>query len=206
MTITAIPFVLNRKSGLLAVEYDVNQNAAKSGFDLFAGNGFDISLCVGYPTMHASIESYDGTGYATACAWIQIVTRYEFDSLDAIEPARVVPEVDTHPTLVDLGVPFFAFGFPAKVYDAPCNNLNGLARLDWIADMFLVTLPSRANDDTVFSIASFRWGYLEYNLNDKRHVEIHPLVVTAPDCWNEYLSLLQARFPLWKFKKTDLGL
>jgi hypothetical protein len=51
-------------------------------------------------------------------------------SLEATEPAAVVPCVDTHPTLAELGVPFFAFGFPPVIFDAPCNNLNGLAKLE----------------------------------------------------------------------------
>jgi len=130
MTVICIPFELNRKPGILKVCYEADQNAEKSGFDLFARSGFDVNQCLGYPTMRARIESYEGAGYATACAWIQVVTRLEFDCQGAIEPANIVPSVDTHPTNANLGVPFFAFGFPAEIYDAPCNNLNGLAKLE----------------------------------------------------------------------------
>lgn len=202
MTITRVPFVLNHKPGILEVEYEANQSAAKSGFDLFAGNKFDVEMCVGYPTMRARVESYEGVGYATACAWIQIVIRREFASLEAVEPAAIVPSVDTHPTLEELGVPFFAYGFPAEIFDAPCNNLNGLAKLEWIADTFLVTLPSRANEYTISRVVGFRWGYTEYDINEKRQVEISPLVVTDPAAWNQYLPLLQSQYVQWIYDES----
>jgi len=202
VTITTIPFLLNRKPGTLTAEYEANQSAAKSGFDLFAGSGFNVEMCIGYPTMRACLDPYAGRGYSTACAWIQIVTRREFVSLEAVEPAAIAPSVDTHPTLAELGVPFFAFGFPAEIFDAPCNNLNGLAKLDWVADTFLVTLPSRANDYTISRVAGFRWGYIEYDLAGKRQVEISPLSVTGPAVWNQHLSLLRNRFPEWRYDES----
>lgn len=200
MTIINIPFLLNRKPGVLTVDYEANQSAAKSGFELFAENGFDVELCIGYPTMRAYIKSYDGTGYATACTWIQIVTQREFASRDAVEPINVEPSVDTHPTLAELGIPFFAFGFLPEIFDAPCNNLNGLARLEWIADTFLVTLPSRANDYSISCVAGFQWGYWEYDLDGKRQVEINPLVVTSPVLWKQQIALLQGNFDHWNFQ------
>ena len=86
MTVTAIPFELNHKYGVLNVCYEANQSAVKSGFDLFAGIGFDVNLCLGYPTMHAFVSSYEGTGYYTASAWIQVVTRREFASVEFRRP------------------------------------------------------------------------------------------------------------------------
>lgn len=202
MNVTNIPFELNRKPGVLMVHYEANQSAVKPGFDLFAGIGFDINMCIGYPSMRACIKSYAGTGYATACAWIQIVTRREFASLEALEPAAIVPSVDTHPTLDELGVPFFAYGFPAEIFDAPCNNLNGLAKQEWIADTFLVTMPTRVNEYTISRIAGFRWGYTEYDLDGKRQVEISPLVVTDPAAWNQHLPLLQSQFGQWSYDES----
>lgn len=199
MTITTIPFLLNRKPGIVTIVCEAAQSAEESGFDLFASSGFDISKCIGYPAMRAYISSYEGTGYYTASAWVQIVTRREFTSIDAAEPAAVVPAVDTHPILAELGVPFFAQGFPAEIFDAPCDNLNGLAKLEWIADTFLVTLPSRVNDFTVSRIAGFRWGYCEYDLDSKRQVELMQLTVTNPEDWESHLPLLRSQFGRWKF-------
>lgn len=206
MTIKTIPIVQNCKLGILTVNYEPKSSVAKTGFDLFTRNGFDMNLCIGYPTMHACVESYEGTGYYTACAWIQIVTRREFTSLEAAEPAAVLPSVDTHPTLAELGVPFFAFGFPAEIFDAPCNNLNGLAKLEWVADTFLVTLPSRANDYIISCVAGFRWGYCEYDFDGKRQVKISPLVVTSPATWQQHLPLLRCEFSQWKFSEIDVNL
>lgn len=199
MTTVNIPFMLNHKPGTLQVEYEANQSASKSGFDLFAGTNFDTAMCIGYPTMRARIQSYEGTGYATACAWIQIVTRREFAAQDAMEPVKIKPSVDTHPTLAESGIPFFAFGFPAEIFDAPCNNLNGLAKLDWIADTFLVTMPNRTNGYLISCLAGFRWGYTEYDLDGNRHVEICPLEITTPAAWKQHLFLLQSQFPKWRY-------
>lgn len=203
MTMTTIPFTLNRKPGILRVDYESNQSAAKSGFDLFAGSGFDVEMCIGYPTMRARIESYEGTGYAAACAWIQVVTRREFSSVEAMEPADVVTDVDTHPTLAESGVPFFAFGFPSEIFDAPCNNLNGLAKLEWVADTFFVTMPNRTNGYSIYRLAGFRWGYIEYDLDGKRQVEISHLVITGPAVWNQHLPLIRNQFSEWRFDETN---
>ncbi len=203
MTITTIPFELNHKVGVLKVCYEANQSAASSGFDLFARSGFDVNLCLGYPTMHAYLDSYEGVGYYTACAWIQIVTRREFASTEsAAEPLAVVSSVDTHPTLAELGVPFFALGFPAEIFDAPCDNLNGVGKLEWIADTFLVTLPGRANNYATSRVAGFRWGYCEYDLNGRRQVEISPLVITDVSPWNRHLPLLRNQFGRWQYEEV----
>lgn len=206
MTITTIPFVLNSKPGELEVHYQANRSTAESGFDLLTGVGFDINMCIGYPTMRAFFRAYQGTGYATASAWIQIVTRREFSSLEADAPDAIVPSVDVNDTLDDLGVPFFAMGFPSEIYDAPCNNLGNSARLQWIADTFLVTLPSRINDNLITPLAGFRWGYVEYDRDGKRQVEIAPLTVTSAAFWGDHLPLLRGQFSKWKYDDLNPSL
>ncbi len=199
MAITTIPFTLNRKSGILEVNYSINHDITASGFDLLAGRGFDVKMCLGYPTMRACVRAYAGTGYYTASAWIQIITRREFAAVEADEPVAIVASVDVNDTLDELGVPFFAMGYPAEIYDAPCNNLGHCAKLEWLADTLLVTMPSRINDHTIAPLAGFRWGYTEYDLNGKRHVEIHPLVVTGVSPWQDHLPLLRSRCDKWRF-------
>ncbi len=199
MTTTAIPFVLNGKPGELEVCYETNRSLTASGFDLLAGCGFDVNLCLGYPTMRAYVRHYEGTGYYTASAWIQIITRREFASVEAETPAAIVASVDVNDTLGELGVPFFAMGYPAEIYDAPCNNLGDCGKLEWLADTFLVTMPSRINDNTIAPLAGFRWGYTEYDLNGKRHVEIHPLVVPEISQWQHHLPLLRSECGNWTF-------
>jgi hypothetical protein len=199
MAVITIPFELLQKSGVLTVCYEPNQSLAQSGFALFASDRFDPHICLGYPTMRAAIRSFEGAGYYTACAWIQIVTRREFASAEVAEPAAVVVDVDTHPTLEELGVPFFAFGFPAEIFDAPCNNLGGLGRLEWTADTFLVTLPSRANNDSISPVAGFCWGYRECDLNEKRQVESRPLEIIDVARWRQHVPLLRSRFGRWNY-------
>jgi hypothetical protein len=199
MTITTISFELNGKPGVLEVQYAPNRSITESGFDLLAGFGFDVNMAIGYPTMRAFVRSYEGTGYYTASAWIQIVTRREFASMDDTEPAVIISSVDVNDTLDELGVPFFAMGFPAEIYDAPCNNLSSCAKLEWIADTFLVTMPSRINDNLIVPLAGFRWGYIEYDRDGERQVEITPLTVAGVTPWANHLPLLRGQFDRWNF-------
>lgn len=204
MTVTAIPFELNHKPGVLEVHYDANRDISEFGFDLFAGFGFDVSMCLGYPTMRAYMRSYEGTGYYTASAWIQVITRREFAFVEFVEPVAIVTTVDVQDMLEQLGVPFFVIGFPADIYDAPCNNLGSLGKLEWIADTFLVTVPGRINNNSISRIAGFRWGYCEYDLDGRRQVEIMPLVVTQIPEWAQHLPLLRSRFSQWKYRDDDI--
>jgi hypothetical protein len=199
MTIMKIPFMLNRKQGTLIVEYKPNQSIIESGFDLLAGLGFDVNMAIGYPTMRGVVSAYEGTGYYTASAWIQIITRREFDRVDSKKPAKIITSVDVNDTLFDLGVPFFAMGFPAEIYDAPCCNLGEAEKLAWIADTFFVTMPSRINNNTIGRIAGYQWGYIEYDQDEKRNVEILPLKVTDESHWQEHLPLLRGQFGGWKY-------
>ena len=200
MTVTTIPFELKHKLGVLEVRYGANRSISESGFDLFAGFGFDVNFCLGYPMMRAFIGSYEGMGYYAASAWIQIITRQEFNQIASAVPTAIITDVDVHPTLEELGVPFFAMGFPAEIYDAPCNNLGKLEKLDWTADTFLVTMPGRINNNTISRIAGFRWGYCEYDLDGKRQVEIKPLAVTQVSEWDQHLPVLQSKFGKWNYQ------
>jgi hypothetical protein len=199
MTITTIPFDLNGKQGVLEVIYETNRSLTASGFDLLAGCGFDVNICLGYPTMRAHVRTYQGTGYYTASAWIQIITRREFLSVESGEPAAIVSSVDVNDTLDELGVPFFAIGYPAEIYDAPCNNLGDWGKLEWLADTFLVTMPSRINDHTIAPLAGFNWGYAEYDLDGERRVEIKPVVMSGISQWQRHLPLLQGQGGSWRF-------
>jgi hypothetical protein len=91
-------------------------------------------------------------------------------------------------------------GFPAEIYDAPCNNLGSLGKLKWIADTFLVTMPGRMNHNTIARLAGFRWGYCEYDFEGKRQVEIKPLAITKVLEWDQHLPLLQSRFGKWSYQ------
>lgn len=196
-----IPFTLNNKVGTVEVSYEENMSVNKSGFDLLKGLPFDVEMCKGYPTMKAYIKDYEGTGYYNSSAWIQIITDKYYLSLTDNVPCKVLSEVDINDNMRNLGVPFFAFGYPAEIYDAPCNNLGGYAKLEWIADTFLVTQPSRINEDTISYIAGFRWGYEEWDAEGRRNVRIVPIEITDCSIWKQYLPMLKDQFACWKFNK-----
>lgn len=194
-----IPFVLNGRKGIVEVYYEENKSADKSGFTLLKelGLGFDANMCIGYPTMRAYIKDYEGTGYYTSSAWIQIITDRFYSSLHDDSPAKVVTGVDVGNNMRKLGVPFFAIGYPAEIYDAPCNNLGKYTRLKWVADTFLVNQP---NDDTISYVLGFRWGYEESDIEEKRHVRILPLEVIDYSSWNKHLPMLKESFIHWRFE------
>jgi hypothetical protein len=199
MSITRIPFELNHKPGVIEVQYEPIQSIEDAGFDLLAGFGFDVNMAVGYPSMRAYVAEYAGSGYYTASAWIQVVTRREFVLVESDQPVAISSSVDVNPTFEELGVPFFAMGFPAEIFDAPCNNLGEAGKLEWVADTFFVTMPSRINNHSVHCLAGFRWGYTEYDQKNIRYVEILPLDVSNPGDWEKHLPLLRSHFNRWIF-------
>ncbi|HRE28671.1 MAG TPA: hypothetical protein PK954_18650 [Anaerolineales bacterium] len=140
------------------------------------------------------------SGYGKALAWIQIVTRREYEAAEATDPIRVETMVDCPEMFERLGVPFCAMGFPAEFFDAPCANLGGLARLAWSADTFLVTLPSRLNGHTISAVAAFRWGYTEWEREGQLGVSLQPLVGMDGAAWSQHLALLRAGYGQWDYR------
>uniref|UniRef100_UPI0040568C4C hypothetical protein n=1 Tax=Acetatifactor sp. TaxID=1872090 RepID=UPI0040568C4C len=80
-------------------------------------------------------------------------------------------------------LPYFAFGYPAELFDAPCNNLNGNEKLTWTAYTYLVDLPSRMNDGKMQYVTGFSWGYTE---NVDKEINILDLKILAQNDWEEH--------------------
>jgi hypothetical protein len=194
---TSIPFILAGKAGRIAVTYGQTDDPAAAGFDCIPGLPFDITLCRGYPNVHAVIEAYGGSGYRGLCGWIQVVTgeRYHTGSVHA----DTAMDVDRLPSIAAMNMPFAAFGYLPEWFDAPCRNLNGYERLRWTADTFLTTIPIRSRNENVQRLAGFRWGYLEYDLATRRPVSMLPLAVTGAGAWNGLLPFLRKASPGWHF-------
>lgn len=195
-----IPFVLNSKKGFVEVEYSKNESASESGFDLFESLGFDSKRCIGYPTIKASIQDYEGSGYYTASGWIQMISNQLFADEYDVNPVNELIELDVNPTFEALGVPFFALGYPAVLYDAPCDNLRGYVKSRWRAQTFMVTHPSRINNDTIEYILGFEWGYDEIDKNNHRHVIMTSLKKCSIEDWRRHLPLLKEKCPEWNFE------
>ena len=126
-TVIEIPFVHHGRHGVVEARYGPNPGVEESGFDLLAGIGFDVAMCLGYPTMEARVVRYAGAGYRAIMAWIQVITDRYYGGLRDSTVSLETSEVDTSPLMRDCGVPFFAHGYPAALYDAPCNNLGELS-------------------------------------------------------------------------------
>lgn len=74
------------------------------------------------------------------------------------------------------------------------------ARLEWVADTFLVTQPSAINNSTISYIAGFRWGYEECDIEGKRNVRILPIEKVDSSIWNAHLAMLKEEFSNWRFE------
>jgi hypothetical protein len=195
-----LPFEHLDRTGAVRVRCGPNSSPVRSGFDALGRLGFDPAMCLGYPTMRARIVRYAGSGYRTCMAWIQIIRGRRYSSLGDTQPATDESEVDTSPLMSSLGVPFFAHGYPAAIYDAPCNNLGDAARLEWTADTFLVTYPSRLNNERIAFLAGFRWGYAEWDDEGTRLVALAPLEAMDAGAWHAHLTLLRDTYPHWTYE------
>lgn len=196
----SIPFTLHGRTGRIAVKYGVTEDPVAAGFDIVPDLGFDTALCRGYPTIHAVIEQYRGSGYRTLCGWIQVVTGRRYHTLDDdAGPADLSTDVDRLPAMADLDLPFAGFGILPELFDAPCRNLGGHQRLHWTADSFLTTVPMRSRSEEIRRLAGFRWGYTEYAPSARRPVSPLPLAVTGPDAWNDLLPFLRHACGRWRF-------
>lgn len=200
-----LPFTLHERNGEVEVHYATNDDVVKSGFDILKNLNFDPQRCLGYPTMHARIAHYGGTGYRTACCWIQVITDRFYATPESKVAQEISVGVDCASAMKALGVPFFSYGYLPEIYDAPCNNLGSHSKLECVADTFLTSMPSRANGDMIHRLAGFRWGYIESDVQGQRRVELLPLQVTTPDAWNKHLALMRNEFPAMHFATERRG-
>ena len=60
-----------------------------------------------------------------------------------------------------MGNPYFSYGYPASLFDAPCYNLGNCDELTWKAFTYLVDMPTRMNKNQLEYITGFSWGYTE---------------------------------------------
>lgn len=155
-----IPFKVREKENNLIVKYDKMTNAIESGFNALK-LPFDTNCCIGYPMIHAFFENTSLNGYERYCGWIQIIKREEYNTINGEETLNIIFDLDVSEEMRSHGLPYFAFGYPAELFDAPCNNLNGNEKVIWTAYTYLVDLPSRMNNEELLFLAGFSWGYIE---------------------------------------------
>ena len=194
-----LPFANYGYGGIVEAVYEENPGPEVSGFDLLRDAvGFDVELCRGYPMLQARVREYAGPHYGRYVGWIQVITERRYRS-PKDRTGVTGSQVDLSEKERALGYPFFAFGYPADFFDAPCHNLGGDAKLCWTADAFLVGYPCRMNGETVRFLVGMRWGYDEDAGGCTR---IHPITAIDSAVWNGHLPLLRRDFPGWEFAEA----
>lgn len=141
------------------VEYEKGKSAHKAGFD--AVSGFDVNQinCINYPTMHGYFADMKLTGYRRYCGIIQLIERTEYYTdvnKNNVELTFDIP--DQERPFIN---PYFTYGYPAEIYDAPCSNLNGCDKLQWKAYTYIVDPSSRLSNFKLDFLGGYSWGYLE---------------------------------------------
>lgn len=151
-----IPVLLRGSKEVLRVEYGENTGVAQSGFDALE-LPFPPERCLGYPMVYAYFPNMGLTGYKRYCGFIQLIQRTE--ERGSREQQRL--NLDVGEEFRAMGNPYFSYGYPASLFDAPCCNLGDCDRLVWRAFTYLVDPPSRMNGDKMGFLAGFSWGYTE---------------------------------------------
>lgn len=177
-----IPFTLRDKQNILSVEYNEMNNPDDSGFNVLK-LPFDADLCAGYPMLHAFFENLNLNGYERYCGWIQIIKREEYNTIDGEQKVNVVYDLDVSEEMRMHGLPYFGLGYPAELFDATCNNLNGNEKVVWTAYTYLVDVPSRMNGGKLLFLAGFSWGYTE---NMDKEVDLLEFKVLSEKDWEEH--------------------
>ena len=191
-------FKLNGKKGVIHIDYAINNDVYESGFDMLTHLGFDVNMCIGYPTIHASIKDFDATGYRRLCGWIQVLKCEYFHTHEETSPTDTKFFIDSLP---NYELPFFAYGYPAELYDAPCNNLIApYEKLIWTAYTYLVTMPTHLTQNTISFISGFKWGYTEWNELGTRKVTLTPFQELSYSNWKNNLELLEEQFPKFSYR------
>jgi hypothetical protein len=190
-----IPFELRGILNTLEVNYKANDSANESGFDAILDIPFDPNLCTGYPVIHARIKDMKNTGNRRLCAWIQLVSR-EYYSAETLEkPDEIMLFVDN----IDPSCIYTCFGFPAELYDAPCNLLNGNAKGRWTAFTYLVDIPSVMNGYKMSFLAGFQWGYYDALVNNKLVVNLQDIQEINSIKWREHIEFLKKEYPKYEY-------
>ena len=193
--ILQIPFELRGILNTIEVVYKANESAAESGFDTLLDLPFDPNLCIGYPTIHAYAKNMISTGYRRSCAWIQLIHREYFSS-------ALLEKPDEDEISIDSMIPnciYCAYGSPAEIYDAPCNNLNGNIKGKWTAYTYLVDSPSRMNGFKMIFLTGFQWGYEEALENNKLIVKMQDIKEINNKKWLEHTVILKNEYPIYEY-------
>ncbi|HEY2602713.1 MAG TPA: hypothetical protein VGI67_14240 [Thermoleophilaceae bacterium] len=183
MVVTEIPFNLRGTRGLARVQYGINDDPRRWGYDLL-GLSFDTQHACGCPVVEAMVE-HSAEGYAGELGWVQVI-RYAAPGREDVEI------VDTPPQLADAGIPWAAWGLRPVLFDAPSTDYETF----WFRAMaFLAVSPDAVMSPVVEPLCGFRWGY---NVDEGVPAPV-PLAVADSSDWNDARPLLAQHCPGWRF-------
>ncbi|MCL1849432.1 MAG: hypothetical protein FWF83_07165 [Clostridiales bacterium] len=194
-----IPFTLRGIPNTIEVQYYANEDAHASGLDALQ-LPFDHRLCVGYPVMHAWISHMPNTGYRRYCGWIQLIEREYYSHNSLNEPDECGLSIDAPDPEASV---FFAFGYPAEIFDAPCYNLGSNSKGIWTAYTYLVDMPSRMNEGILSLLTGFQWGYHEELSEGKLVVELQDLKVIDETQRKAHVDFLSGALPKIRFGMNE---
>lgn len=188
----ALRFALRDTEGHVTINYSVNDNPQRWGFDLL-GLNLAPDAAKGFPVIQAKV-AFSREGYAGLLGWVQVVDYTVVRDDVPEELVWVVPDVA--PQLRDANTPYLAFGIEPIMFDAPAFTEKDV---DWTARTFLTYTPDCLITTVVEPLCGFRWGYV---IRDGV-VTPKTLAPCSHDDWIDSRRLLQVRLPTWTFGGDD---
>src|SRR5262245_34026573 len=176
-----ITFALRGVQGYVTVTY------ARNDHPELVGASAEPS---GFPICDATVD-YPARGYDALLGWVQLVRSDDNTSHgDAFE-------IDPLDILGDVPHPFCWIGLAPHLFDAP-SRAAPRRDLDWIAHSFLcVSEGSSEAGLEVDALLGFAWGF---RIRDQE-IELVPPTLVAPERWDQHVSVLEARYPAWRFAR-----
>ena len=101
-------------------------------------------------------------GYKRYCGFIQFVQRVEHRN-ECENRTKLFLDVDDY--FNQTRNPYFSYGYPASLFDAPCKNLGNCDRLTWTAFTYLVDMPTRMNHNELKYIKVFHGDMLKMSMD-----------------------------------------
>jgi len=189
---TTIPFRLRGVEGEVSVDYGVNDDPVRWGYDVLDLDWFTPERVHGFPVIQASVK-HPAEGYAADMGWLQVV-RY-----DVKDPGEEEHQVvfDVPPQLSETESPYAAFGVRPTFFDAPAAGAKNMV---WDADTFLAYSPDAVLSRVIRPLCGFSWGYRASN----GVIQLSPLSIAGPEEWERNLPDLRGRYPTWSFESWGL--
>jgi hypothetical protein len=198
-----VPFNLFGEPNVLTVEYGEITSPEKVGFEISKSDAFDFSLSIGFPFMHAYVDSFPKNTYRNLVAFIQTTQSKYFTEVDDMIVSLNEKAVDIPPFQREKQFPFCAVGYPADIYSARFSDLRHFAKLSREINTFLVTFPNPSNNNTVNCLAAFSWGFVEWTEKGKHHVKLLSFKKLNFAYWNHALELLDREFASFEYVRYE---